>query len=863
MATLSFASTTTLFDSAGTPVQQSWDTGSRHQTGFDKQSRSSRHASMHDPTNIKRSSHEGSRESTPSRPVSRQNRSASVLWLDKKPSDFLRSVRQMQPSASEPALGKGAKKGGSGSLPAIKRTGAVGGAGDGQPSKRRSEINATGMIEAQKKADAEKELKDLIAAEIRADRMRQDHCHLVNQRIMKEAKHVTLVDQAANTASELAAKTSELDALRARLAVVEREAHELEEELLLEIDTTPRYKHIHNRAQLLVTEAVERCTKPKLDLEELIEKMERRGCSHLSVAFDAKSKSQALTRLSEVLAGRQVEHKAELAQLHVELDEKSEAQKAIADIMRTKHETAQKLRGDKDAEEEEALRNSASTISGAALSQKMEKTYTRDRANEIERMYIKLSNFFGTETPDDLVEKMVRYCSGTSDEQMAALNEEAEAAKVRQDELREELLTCQRRLETLRFEGEGTNPGYIVFTPRGENVMAYGGDEEVEAAGDQLKASVESEAVLVEKYRKHALLLTNISICLGGMLGTTSMVPLPTDKVPAELVGMANGGITLPLHSTPAALELVEERLYSTSEEFQVAAAAPHLTQPPEAIDMAAAEAVAAYLVPNAHRNLTLHVASWSEVGSTQQTPMSSARSQRRTVNAPDESFDPFRIDSPPLASPASGSPDGTMSMFSLPKAKPSSPQSRGQSRGSSSVPTLRVDAPEGGVLPPLPGAPPPPPSATGSKSPGFSLGSLKGFGSASHLAHVSNLQLELGQVGGNNIRIPLYEDSDEDGEGDAGEADDDDEEEDGEGAAPMSMQQQRAAARERMPQQAGSSAKPAGRQPAASSKLDTRAKSETALATQKTVRIAGVKNTSSPPRPARQGGKPAKPAKR
>lgn len=209
-----------------TPSTQPWE------------SKAARHGAMKDASNIKRSSRDNSPDSTASRPHSRQfETSASMMWLDRKPQEFMRMVRK---SASEPLLADSSK------LPKLGKgtagSGVTSSETDGSRPRRRREggAKASDVIAAQKRNDAEKEAKDLADAERRAYRMRQEHCMLVNQRKIKETKVQALVEKAEVAANEAAAKALELEVLRARLAMLEEEAHELEHELQLEIDTTPR-----------------------------------------------------------------------------------------------------------------------------------------------------------------------------------------------------------------------------------------------------------------------------------------------------------------------------------------------------------------------------------------------------------------------------------------------------------------------------------------------------------------------------------------------------------------------------------------------------------------------------------------------
>ena len=142
----------------------------------------------------------------------------------------------------------------------------------------------------------------------------------------------------------------------------------------------------------------------------------------------------------------------------------------------------------------------------------MEKRYTRERLNEIERQYDKLSSVFGTSSPDELVGRVRLLTTGSESEKVEALHQEAMVAKAKQEVLHDELLQHQRRLEVIRFEGEGSNPGFLLLTPRGDNVMDYGGDDEVVEVGDQCKRSAQKEQEAAERYRRVALILTDISI---------------------------------------------------------------------------------------------------------------------------------------------------------------------------------------------------------------------------------------------------------------------------------------------------------------------------------------------------------------
>ncbi len=220
---------------------------------------------------------------------------------------------------------------------------------------RKSEVRASDIIAAQKKADAQKEAKDLLTAERTAYSMQQQHCQLVNQRVLKQAQCDALKGKAAQVTRETELLVGELDALRTRLVTLEHEVKAMESEMALEVDTTPRYEHMRNRTRHALEQVADRCVQPQRELVELLTQMTRKGGSHLSEQFNAQSLLQAVERLGIQLQTRNKYNELEIAQLRSERGELGESQEALREIMLRRHESSLQLSGDKSAEEEAAL----------------------------------------------------------------------------------------------------------------------------------------------------------------------------------------------------------------------------------------------------------------------------------------------------------------------------------------------------------------------------------------------------------------------------------------------------------------------------------------------------------------------------
>ena len=279
--------------------------------GWGKQSRDSRHMSVADPSKLK-SSKPGSPATTASRPGSRQVESSSAMWLDRNPQEFLRMMRK---TASEPQL-----------LPAKPKRSAAADASGEKQSARKSEVRATDIIAAQKKADAEKEAKDLETAERNSYVFQQQYSQLVNQRVQKTAQCESLTEQAKQATKETELLEGEVEVLRYRLATLKHEVGAMEAEMVMEIDTTPRYEHMSRRSRKAVEQLADRCVKPQRELVELLTKMKRKGGSHLSTQFESEALLQAVERLGVQLQGRHKFNAKEIEQLKVESADAKESQ---------------------------------------------------------------------------------------------------------------------------------------------------------------------------------------------------------------------------------------------------------------------------------------------------------------------------------------------------------------------------------------------------------------------------------------------------------------------------------------------------------------------------------------------------------
>jgi len=755
--------------------------------GWGKQSRDSRHMSVADPSKLK-SSKPGSPATTASRPGSRQVESSSAMWLDRNPQEFLRMMRK---TASEPQL-----------LPAKPKRSAAADASGEKQSARKSEVRATDIIAAQKKADAEKEAKDLETAERNSYVFQQQYSQLVNQRVQKTAQCESLTEQAKQATKETELLEGEVEVLRYRLATLKHEVGAMEAEMVMEIDTTPRYEHMSRRSRKAVEQLADRCVKPQRELVELLTKMKRKGGSHLSTQFESEALLQAVERLGVQLQGRHKFNAKEIEQLKVESADAKESQEVLKDIMLRRHESSLQLSGDKSAEEEAALAQAAGEMGGKSAARAIEKVYTRERVAEIERQYAKLSAAFAETDPELLVERVLRMTTGSQSEKVENMNRDAEAAKERAAVLRDELLQHQTRLEEMRFEGDGRSSGFLVLTPRGENVMDYGGDEEVIDKGDRIRGSARLAAEAVERYRRLALLITSASISLSGMMHTASPIPAP-NGVPKSLEGVSGGG-TIPLHATPEALEHVEQRLLSTANQFERVAVKPNANQAPEFVDKAAKKAVRAY-----NTGYARHVASWSSPNGSRAT---SRHMTPRSGPMPPDEGDEEGDDGAPSAAPpspteemADGGAGGLFAsisgptsptpnleeanekigMVSLPKARGSrgAIASRGSDKSSKAGTDSKNRSPRT-ILPPLPMAALAPASANGLPPPPSNMFNQMNraksgeFGSALHLAHVTKMQLDFGDQS-NNIRIPLTLEEEDEDDVAADDDDDDDAEED------------------------------------------------------------------------------------
>ena len=73
--------------------------------------------------------------------------------------------------------------------------------------------------------------------------------------------------------------------------------------------------------------------------------------------------------------------------------------------------------------------------------------YSRERINDILFKYGKLSAAFNETEPEELVDKVLRMCTGSESEKVEHLNRDAQKAKGREERLRDEILQLQRKRE--------------------------------------------------------------------------------------------------------------------------------------------------------------------------------------------------------------------------------------------------------------------------------------------------------------------------------------------------------------------------------------------------------------------------------
>lgn len=532
---------------------------------------------------------DGSQPQTPSSsgaPSVTGDDNAAMLWLERKPQDFIRAFRK---SRSEPALqlpqpGKGAPKG-------------------EKKKVRRGEVRASDIISAQQAADDAKKAKDLIIAERTADLVRREHSILVAEKVKKTAKLAELARIRADLDDQVAQSEGAGNAMHDRLAALEREDDELDTEVGVEEAATPRYEYMLKRTREDSVSAQDRCARPQREIEKILGEMRRCGDSHISAALDAESAQAAVEREKAYLARRRQQFDAFLGQLNSELAGKEESKNDIRMIMTRRHDDSLQLAGDKSAEEEASLERSASNIGAQAVGAGGQRFFTKEHALELEANFLKLSNFFGVTTTEELVAKVLRYHSSSASDKAEALQADIDAARAKQEALSDEQLELSKALETTRFVGEGSSPGYLLFSPRGETLLAHGGSEEVTTRGDAILEAQSREELLRNRVHRgdellkaaaeHTEVLLNVTACIAEQQGARrrgkaraggpSFNPDPLDVSDAQKDSMGDDDeppppqkrIVLAPEQVGSALEALTERLLWVTHEY--AGIAPHI----------------------------------------------------------------------------------------------------------------------------------------------------------------------------------------------------------------------------------------------------------------------------------------------
>ena len=442
------------------------------------------------------------RESTTSssRPSSTEHHvSAAMMWLDRKPHDFIRAFKKTKSDSS---------------LLLVK-----------PPRRRgRGESNANDIIEQQQKEDAAKKVKEEREAERRADITRREHSSLVAERVKKAAKLVQLRDLKASIDSDVDAAEGQVGALHDRVNALEREWEELELELAIEEAATPRYQYMLKRTRLNRDAASDQCAAPQREINKILGYVHRCGDSHLSAEFDAKSSGEELGRQMAALRRRGKQNTSSLALLRGEMSDKEESQSAIVDIMARRHDDALRAGGDKSTADEDALRRSASQKNIDTVGASGQRHFTREYALELTKSFQTLSHFFGVQTTEQLVEKVCRFAGCSDSSKAEQLEKDIAAATAKHEGLQEEIRELQAQLEHTRFSGEASNPGYLIFSPRGETLLAFGGSPEVIEGGEMIKDAQKHEESMRSKTQRADNLLTTAAAHMDMLISITQCI---------------------------------------------------------------------------------------------------------------------------------------------------------------------------------------------------------------------------------------------------------------------------------------------------------------------------------------------------
>ena len=194
---------------------------------------------------------------------------------------------------------------------------------------------------------------------------------------------------------------------------------------------------------------------------------------------------------------------ATLQQLKDELDDKEAGKSDIAAIMGRRHEESLQLAGDMSVQEEADLAKNASGVGAETVVAVGEKHFTRDHALELEKNFQKLSHFFGVQTVDELVAKVLKFAASSADEKAEQLQADIDKATSQKELLEGDLVALRTQLESERFGGDSANAGYVIFSPRGETLLAYGGSDEVIEHGEAIKECQRREDVARARTSKH------------------------------------------------------------------------------------------------------------------------------------------------------------------------------------------------------------------------------------------------------------------------------------------------------------------------------------------------------------------------
>ena len=640
--------------------------------------------------------------SSSSRPSSTEHHvSAAMMWLDRKPHDFIRAFKKTKSDSSLQLLKVPRRRG-------------------------RGESNANDIIEQQQKADDAKKVREMTEAERRADITRREHSSLVAERVKKAAKLVQLRDLKTGLDADVDAAEGQVGALHDRVGALEREWEELETELAIEEAATPRYQFMLKRTRLNRDAAVDQCAAPQREIQKILDYVHRCGDSHLSAQFDAKSSGDELDRQMAALRRRGKQNTSSLALLRGEMSDKEESQSAIVDIMARRHDDALRAGGDKSTADEDMLRRSASQRNIDTVGAGGQRHFTREYALELEKNFQKLSHFFGVQTTEELVEKVCRFAGSSASDKAEQLEKDIAAATAKHEGLQEEIRELQRQLEHTRFSGEASNPGYLIFSPRGETLLACGGSPEVIEGGEMIKEAQKREESVRSHTQRADHLLTTAAAHMDMLISLTQCIadrrtPSAAREAqiaaareaerraededsdvspPRDALHLRTRRAPLTPEETPAAIELLCDRLISVAGEY----AANHTgtawppTTPLTTSQMLIAQqsGLGADFDLEGVRDLLamaelepLHVPSWSSRPSTR----SGVGSRARTPLSEHGTRGLMQSRSAPGGVSTRGSQRS--------KATPKEGDGRGARRGGA----WTNDAPSAGLLPPVPGA--------------------------------------------------------------------------------------------------------------------------------------------------------------